>query len=620
MKKRLTSFLYLAVIAAMFYGVQYVEADPTYSGCTSCHGGFTDRPYISLSDGQQWSDSLHDVHRYSMLNSDCYACHSSGGFGNVELGSSLGGTGLDPISCSGCHGRAEDGTGETGSQGYAAGLRQHHYNAGIRTCANCHSDANPSNYIPVGEDVLPPYYANPGSNPNIPSNPCNPEPDFNEDFAGDTFTRFGLDNDGDGYYDGDDSDCIALPSCTDADGDGYNVEGGDCGPVDCNDSVAAINPGAAEVCDGVDNNCSGTVDDGFDPDGDGYTICAGDCDEGDPAVNPGAAEVCGNGVDENCDGVDEVCPPADNDGDGYTELEDCDDSDASINPGAEEVCGNGIDENCDGVDEECPPADNDGDGYSVLEDCDDNDATVNPGMTEVPYNGKDDDCNAATPDDDLDGDGYPLAADCDDTDPAVNPGEAEIIDNGKDDDCNPATPDSFLDIDDDGDGFTENEGDCDDNNPAIYTGAAEICGNGVDENCDGVDEVCVPADGPVSYGIEGFKTSEKVRVGDNISMWISIKNRNSGGPDRGVLLTIYGEQNGIMIPIATGIPVFDLHGRGNTRYTFTYDSVNIGNIIWHAELTDRRNPVILLDNVSQETYVRETRGGSDDHTEEHDDD
>ena len=43
-------------------------------------------------------------------------------------------------------------------------------------------------------------------------------------------------------------------SCTDADGDGY------CASEDCNDSNAAVNPGAAEVCDGIDNNCDGVTD------------------------------------------------------------------------------------------------------------------------------------------------------------------------------------------------------------------------------------------------------------------------------------------------------------------------------------------------------------------------
>lgn len=51
------------------------------------------------------------------------------------------------------------------------------------------------------------------------------------------------------------------PTCTDVDGDGYFLEPGCTGATDCNDSDGSINPGAVEVCgDGIDNNCSGTVD------------------------------------------------------------------------------------------------------------------------------------------------------------------------------------------------------------------------------------------------------------------------------------------------------------------------------------------------------------------------
>lgn len=55
------------------------------------------------------------------------------------------------------------------------------------------------------------------------------------------------------------------PACTDNDGDTYAVEGGTCGPVDCNDANAAVRPSATENCtDGIDNNCNGLIDD-LDP-------------------------------------------------------------------------------------------------------------------------------------------------------------------------------------------------------------------------------------------------------------------------------------------------------------------------------------------------------------------
>lgn len=117
----------------------------------------------------------------------------------------------------------------------------------------------------------------------------------------------------------------------------------------------ALAPG--EIADLVSAE-TGPCEDG---DGDGYGTAAStgcppgqppDCDDADAAVHPGADEVCGDGVDQDCDGVDPACACADADGDGFDDADcggdDCDDADAAVYPGAGETCDQ-KDNDCDGT-------------------------------------------------------------------------------------------------------------------------------------------------------------------------------------------------------------------------------------------------------------------------------
>ncbi len=205
------------------------------------------------------------------------------------------------------------------------------------------------------------------------------------------------------------------------------------GSIDCDDSDPTVYPGATEICDGKDNDCDSFVDEGFDQDLDGWSICSipPDCDDNDPNINPGMPEIC-DGIDNDCSGN---ADGHDNDGDGFTNIcGDCDDNDPAVYPGAPDPC-NGIDNNCDANVGIGP--DVDGDGYATSCDCDDADPTVYDGAPEI-CDGKDNDCDFAVdegfPDNDFDG--VTACTDCNDADPDIYPGNTENCTDGKDNDCN----------------------------------------------------------------------------------------------------------------------------------------------------------------------------------------
>lgn len=308
----------------------------------------------------------------------------------------------------------------------------------------------------------------------------------------------------------------------DSDMDGYALE------EDCDDQNEAIYPGAQEICDNVDNNCDGEIDEEVqstyyaDSDGDGFgnpdvsiLACeagAGfvedgtDCNDAAHTANPQAQEIC-DGIDNDCnEEIDEglmVTFYVDEDQDGIGNAEypveacdleiglssvsgDCNDSDPDISPLKTEIC-DGIDNNCnEEIDEDVLMIyyrDFDNDGFG--------DETQTQEACEPPV------------------EYVSQAGDCDDTESYAHPNAIEICDD-MDNDCDGAIdePDAVGEIsfytDGDGDGFGDDlslqvgctlpsdgvlyGGDCDDSEATANPAMVELC-DGIDNDCDGsVDE------------------------------------------------------------------------------------------------------------------------------------
>ncbi len=302
-------------------------------------------------------------------------------------------------------------------------------------------------------------------------------------------------------YNGKDDDCDPATRDDDVDGDGFPTDCDRYCPmtadpvgcaenceVDCDDRARTISPAARDIPgDGIDQDCDGMdrVPDDGDADNDGVSEADGDCDDNNPDVNPNAEEVPYNGRDDDCD---HLTRDNDLDEDGFSTPQDCADDNADVNPNAREIYYNGVDDDCD---PETADGDQDGDGHDAEaaggDDCNDEAAGINPDAEEAPYNGDDDDCDPATPDDDIDDDGFPRETDCDDMNADVNPDAVENAETNCSDDIdhNCVGGDVVCDegaLDSDNDGVPDDQ-DCEPMN-ADVPGPEEIPGNGVDDDCN----------------------------------------------------------------------------------------------------------------------------------------
>jgi hypothetical protein len=309
----------------------------------------------------------------------------------------------------------------------------------------------------------------------------------------------------------DESTAACLPDCEyelDSDGDGHVTV--DCGGDDCDDFDVNTYPGNVEVCDGEghDEDCNPETFGFIDADGDGTasavccngTICGDDCNDADINIGPrstdGRPSAC-DGIDNDCDGTtDEGCPCVEG------ETRECGtapqlDHVGTCEPGVQyciggaftEECSGGVapqEEVCDGLDNDCDGADDDGVLRTYYEDVD-GDGYGTAAATR----------SACSPEP-----GWaPNTDDCDDAALGVNPAAVEVC-NDVDDNCDGLVDEGLLrpfyhDFDGDGygdpadavtacyapDGYVTDGTDCDDGVRGVSPAAPERC-DGIDNDCD----------------------------------------------------------------------------------------------------------------------------------------
>lgn len=424
----------------------------------------------------------------------------------------------------------------------------------------------------------------------------------------------------------------AGPECFDDDDDGHTTCDGDCDddPTGCGDGCFPGN-GAADICDGHDQDCDGTIDedpelvfyedvddDGFGDDALPASACTapaghvsdgGDCDDGDDAIFPGAAESCSDATDDDCDGrtdceddacdLDVACAACvDADSDGWFALgscsgaADCDDGSGGCGAGC--FPGNGPDvcdkddQDCDGVSDEDPPLwyyDGDGDGYgdvgTTMAVCNEPENYAPLAGDCAPTDGMHwDDCGACI---DADGDdrgtSCDLGNDCDESTAALYAATLLYEDLDRDGIGSNVTEELCLGASRPV-GYVPYTGDCDDAEILRFAGAPEIPGDGIDNDC----------------GLDG-----DVAIDDSSAVYVSDADGNdaNAGTAASPLETIGAA---LTIARAGGKAIVLDEGFYASAGTFTLDVVLLGGFAYDGAMTWTRDVDSYVSDVSAEDF------------------